>query len=79
MTCSSLAAIDMLSQVPHESELKLKFEKVKISTPNRESVDDWLQKWEVCSLTVYTECLDYRLSDVLGSVSIAEGDQHAMR
>jgi hypothetical protein len=42
-------------------ELKRKYEKVKTSTPNRESVDDWLQKWEV----IYTECLDYRISDVL--------------
>ena len=47
-------------------ELKLKYEKVKTSTPNRESIDDWLQKWEV----VYTECHDYNISDVLENGSV---------
>jgi len=41
-------------------ELKLKYEALKNSTPKRESIDDWLQKWE----TTYTECMDYKVSDV---------------
>src|SRR5580658_89073 len=41
-------------------ELKLKYEGIKNSTPQRESIDDWLQKWE----TTYTECMDYKISDV---------------
>ena len=41
-------------------ELKVKYEKLKSSTPKRESIDDWLQKWEV----TYTECFDYSISDV---------------
>jgi hypothetical protein len=41
-------------------ELKVKYEKLKSSTPKRESIDDWLQKWEV----IYTECFDYSISDV---------------
>ena len=41
-------------------ELKVKDEKLKSSTPKRESIDDWLQKWDV----TYTECLDYNISDV---------------
>src|SRR5580658_6974714 len=41
-------------------ELKVKYEKLKSSTPNRESLDDWLQRWEV----TFTECLDYKISDV---------------
>jgi hypothetical protein len=41
-------------------ELKVKYEKLKSSTPKRESLDDWLQRWEV----TFTECLDYKISDV---------------
>jgi hypothetical protein len=41
-------------------ELKVKYEKLRSSTPKSESIDDWLQKWEV----TYTECLDYSISDV---------------
>jgi hypothetical protein len=41
-------------------ELKLKYEGIKNSTPQGESIDDWLQKWE----TTYTECMDYKISDV---------------
>jgi hypothetical protein len=54
------------SDATRTRELKLKYEKVKTSTPNRESIDDWLQKWEV----VYTECLDLRISDVLENASV---------
>jgi hypothetical protein len=41
-------------------ELKVKYEKLKSSMPKRESLDDWLQRWEV----TFTECLDYNISDV---------------
>ena len=54
------------SDATRTRELKLKYEKVKTSTPNRESIDDWLQKWEV----VYTECLDLGISDVLENASV---------